>query len=314
MIEVAEYPDAGMTIRKLGDEVESIAINGLELSLLASGDGMELIRHRLAAHTSWAMIPEQGWTAIEFLVVTKGSLCWRRETGDVILRVGDSLTAHPINAHCIFVAIEDCEFLYASSQPVFHLYSQQFKHMCSMAVSIEEKDGYTSEHCNRIMDLAMLVGRRMSLSVNTLYDLNFGAFLHDLGKVRVPSEILGKPSGLTEQEWSVMKQHTVFGRDMLHETNLPFLLVAGKIVEQHHERYNGSGYPYGLAGSDILTASAIVAVVDSYDAITSDRVYRLGRPHAEALEEIVRCRGTLYHPDVVDAFLDVEAVIERRGR
>lgn len=311
---VADFPEAGITIRTGKEAAESIVMNGLELSLLASGDGMELIRHRLKAKTSWAMVPESGWTALEFLVVISGSLRWRRESGDVILRAGDSLSAQPVSKHCIFIAIDDCEFLYASSQPVFHLYSQQLHQMRNLAVTVEEKDGYTAEHCTRIMNLAMLVGRQMKLGVHELYHLNFGAFLHDLGKVRVPERILGKPGGLTDDEWVVMKQHTLYGRDMLQETKLPFLLAAGQIVQQHHERYNGTGYPYGLIGSDILLTSAIVGVVDSYDAITSDRVYRPGRPHAEALAEIRRCRGTLYHPDVVDAFVDIERAIERHGQ
>ncbi|MGB8956297.1 MAG: HD domain-containing phosphohydrolase, partial [Tumebacillaceae bacterium] len=107
-------------------------------------------------------------------------------------------------------------------------------------------------------------------------------------------------------EWEIMKAHTVYGREMLEKTGLPNLIAAGKIVEQHHERFDGSGYPHGLKGQEILIGAAIVAVVDSYDAMTTDRCYQKGRKKTEAVAEILRCRGTLYHPDVVDAFLSLQ--------
>lgn len=107
-----------------------------------------------------------------------------------------------------------------------------------------------------------------------------------------------------------MKQHTTFGKQMLEETSLPNLSAASRVVEQHHERYDGSGYPHGLKGDEISIGAAIVAVVDSYDAMTTDRVYQKGRTKEEALAEIKRCQGTMYHPDVVDVFLSLADKID----
>lgn len=300
-----DHPDSGLTYRAKGQKIEKVSLKGLDLSLLASGDGTEVIHHRLTAGSNWVLGPEEGWDALECFYVLSGELLWKSPHGDVTIKAGDSLSASPIRKDSFFVAQVDTEFLYISSRPVFHQYSQTIQEMRELAVSVEQKDGYTADHCQRIMSLSMLVGETMLLSPNQLYELNLGAFLHDVGKVKVSEAILGKPASLTKEEWDIMKQHTVYGRQMLEETQLPYLLTAAEIVEQHHERYDGSGYPHGLRGGQISIGAAIVAVVDSYDAMTTNRVYRKGRPKEEALLEIEKGSGSLYHPEVADVFLSI---------
>jgi putative nucleotidyltransferase with HDIG domain len=305
------YPDSGLTFLKKGQVIEKVSLKGLEFSLLASGDGTEIIHHRLTAGARWGLMPEEGWDALEFFIVLSGKIIWQlSEENTITLNAGDSISAVPVKKHSIFVAEVDTEFLYISSQPVFHHYSQVIQEMMGLAVTVEQKDGYTADHCQRIMKLSMMVGEAMGLSSNQLVELNLGAFFHDVGKVKVPEAILGKPSSLTQEEWGIMKQHTVYGRQMLEETNLPNLQNAATIVEQHHERYDGSGYPYGLRGEQICIGAAIVAVVDSYDAMTTDRVYRKGCSKEEALIEIERGYGTLYRSDVVDAFFSISNKID----
>ena len=301
------YPDTGLQLFGSGQAIEKVAMKGLEVSLLGAGEGTEIIHHRLNAGSRWAMVPEEGWSALESIFILKGRLILQRPNdNDVVLKAGDSLSASPLKDHALFIAGTDVEFLYICSQPVFHYYSQYVRDMMELAVSVEEKDGYTADHCDRIKKMSMLLGEALELSSKEMYQLNYGSFLHDVGKVTVPAAILGKPGKLTAEEWEIMKSHTVYGREMLEKTGLPNLIAAGKVVEQHHERFDGSGYPYGLKGSDILIGSAIVAVVDSYDAMTTDRCYQKGRTKDAALSEILRCRGTLYHPDVVDTFLSLE--------
>lgn len=301
------FPDAGLRFFGGGQAIEKVVMKGLEVSLLAAGEGTEIIHHRLTAGSRWAMVPEEGWTALESVFMLKGRLRLQRPNGgDLVLQTGDSLSADPIREHALFIAETDAEFLYICSQPVFHHYSQYVRDLMDLAVSVEEKDGYTADHCHRIMKLSMLMGETMGLSSQEMYQLNYGSFLHDVGKVSVPEAVLCKPGKLTAEEWEIMKLHTVNGRKMLEETGLPSLQAAGRIVEQHHERFNGSGYPHGLQGKDILIGAAIVAVVDSYDAMTTDRVYQKGRSQEEALAEILRCRETMYHPDVVDSFLSLK--------
>ncbi|HZG57388.1 HD-GYP domain-containing protein [Paenibacillus sp.] len=298
--------DSGIAWLRSGEALEQVALKGLELRLLASGDGTELIYHKLAQGSHWGLSPAAGWTALEGLFIVSGSLRWAHGGEKRVLTAGDFLSATPVLKEAVFVAETDVEFLYCSSQPVFHHYSNQIRGLMGLAVDIEQKDGYTSDHCHRIMKLSMMLGETMGLSSTDLAYLNFGAFLHDVGKIKVPDSILGKPGKLTDEEWSVMRRHPTFGREILQETGLPSLLSAGPIVEQHHERFDGSGYPHGLSGADISIPSAIVAVVDSYDALTTNRVYRPGIPKAEALDEIDRSRRQ-YHPDVVEAlFLNAD--------
>jgi HD-GYP domain-containing protein (c-di-GMP phosphodiesterase class II) len=133
-----------------------------------------------------------------------------------------------------------------------------------------------------------------------MHVLEFGALLHDIGKIGVPDAILRKPGGLTEDEWEKMKLHPLHGEKILR--NIPFLEGASQIVSQHHERWDGTGYPFGLRGEDIILGARLFAVVDAFDAMISDRVYRKGRSYEEALKELGRCAGTHFDPLIVEAF------------
>lgn len=294
--------ESNLKLSRNGTFVETAALSGLQLGLITGGDGAEIIHHRLSAGSNWGMAPLEGWTAMEAIFVISGTLRWHSSQGEVQLQKGDVLSSTPIRKESLFTAETDCEFLYFSSQPVFHYYSTNTKKLCELAVEIEQKDGYTADHCHRIMDLSMKVGKRLGLDSKQQLDLNFGSFLHDVGKILVPSSILGKPSRLTDEEWEIMKLHTVYGNQKLRETGLAYLEKAGTIVERHHERFDGSGYPHGLKGQEIDICSAIVAVVDSYDAMTTTRVYQQGRPKADALTELWDSRHK-YHPDVLDSFI-----------
>lgn len=295
----------GMVHLQNDQAIETVKLKGTELSLIISGDGTEVIRHRLNSGYRWAMGPEDGWDALESIIIVNGSLTWHLPEGKVTVKTGDTLFAAPVKEDLFFTADEDCEFLYICSRPVFHNYSNVLQEMKELTISVEQKDGYTADHCQRIMELSMMVGHELRLSPSQLYHLNLGSFLHDIGKVKVPEEILNKPSKLTADEWEIMKQHTTFGREIIEETQLSNLTNSALIVEQHHERYDGTGYPHQLKGDQILIESAIVSVVDSYDAMTTDRVYSKGRPKEVALAEIMKGRETLYHPQVVDAFISI---------
>jgi HD-GYP domain-containing protein (c-di-GMP phosphodiesterase class II) len=274
----------------------------MELSLLASGDGTEVIHHKLYSGSRWAIVPQEGWTALEHFTVLSGKLIYKSSDGNVILGPGDSFNVCPVMEHTLFEAETEVEFIYICSQPVFHYYSQLLKNMMDLAISVEEKDGYTAEHCNRIKDLSMRVGEKLNLSSDEMYTLNLASFLHDIGKTKVPIEILNNPSKLNDEEWEIMKRHTTWGREVLEGTGLPALVEAGKLVEQHHERYDGKGYPNQLRGNEISLTAAIITVVDAFDAMTTDRVYRKAMTVQGAFDEIQRNKGTMFNPKVVDAF------------
>lgn len=286
--------------------MEKVFMTNMELSLLASGDGTEVIHHKLYPGARLAMMPDEGWTAMEHMYILSGKLIYQSPDGEVLLEQGDSIFASPIKEHVNFIAETEVELLYVTSQPQFHFYSNSVRNMMDLAVSVEEKDGYTADHCNRIKELSMMVGEEMGLSPDELYILNLAAFLHDIGKIKVPDEILNKPSGLTNEEYEIMKKHTTWGRETLASTNFVDLVKAGEIVEQHHERFDGKGYPNQLKGEEIRLEAAIITVVDAYDAMTSDRVYRKGMDKELALNELEQNKGTMFHPLVVDAFFSIK--------
>jgi HD-GYP domain-containing protein (c-di-GMP phosphodiesterase class II) len=295
-----------INIKRNGEYIESVFSKGAVISLVASGDSTEIIHHKLDAGCRWYIAPEEGWLALEYAQILTGELVWQKQDGDVVLKPGDSITAYMITEMAMFIASKETEFLYIVSRPYFHNYSGSIQRLFDFAVKIEEKDGYTSDHCDRIKRLSLLVGETMGLSAYELYILNLAGFLHDIGKTQIPEHVLNKPSKLTDEEYEQMKLHTTYGKRLLHDTGMPDLRIVGEVVEQHHERYDGKGYPGGLQGNQISKLAAIISIADSYDAMTIDRVYQKGRPREVALQEIERCSGTMYHPDIVKVFLSIQ--------
>ncbi|MFD2216362.1 HD-GYP domain-containing protein [Metabacillus endolithicus] len=282
------------------------SINGVTIRQLTEKKGLDILHHRLGDGNRWAVGPIAGWDGLEFVYILKGSLSWKEKDTLKIASIGDHLIMDPILEDTLFKAIGETEFLYISSDSMYDSVDEQVKEYMDLAVTVEEKDGYTADHCSRIKDLSMKVGEVMGLSSEAMLELNFGSFLHDIGKTKVPDRILNKPGKLSIEEYEEMKLHTIYGATLLKKTGIPILEKASTIVEQHHERYNGTGYPKGLKGDDISFLANIVAVIDSFDAMTSVRVYSQGRPLESALEEIKKERGRLFHPEVVDAFLFIQ--------
>jgi HD-GYP domain-containing protein (c-di-GMP phosphodiesterase class II) len=295
--------DSWLKVLKKGKSLDHTSVQHMiSVSLLASGDNTEIIHHQLNQGTYWTLEPESPDGPLEYLYVLQGSLrCYSPEA--VTLSAGDCIAANPALEQVVFLAMTDTEFLYVSSKPIYHLYSDSLERVENLAIEIEKKDGYTSDHCNRIMNMSVNLGKELKLSPSELVCLQHGSFLHDVGKVKIPDSILNKPGPLSKNEWDEMKLHTIYGHQLLLDTGLDYLVQPSTIVLQHHERFNGSGYPNGLKQSEIHIGAAIVAVADSYDAMISDRVYRKGRTKSEAIAELKDCSGVLYQPDVVKAFI-----------
>ena len=169
---------------------------------------------------------------------------------------------------------------------------------------VETDDAYTGSHSRDVVELAVEVGRRMGLGANALRDLEFGALLHDVGKIAVPKEIINKPGKLTPEEWEVMKQHTVEGQRMLQNIG-GVLGRVGVIVRASHEDYAGTGYPDGLAGDAIPIEARICSACDAYSAMTTDRSYRAAMSIDEAVAELRRCAGTQFDPQVVAVLVEL---------
>jgi putative nucleotidyltransferase with HDIG domain len=169
----------------------------------------------------------------------------------------------------------------------------------ALAATLDARDPYTAGHSERVSAVAVLIGRQMGLSAADLDVLRLGALLHDIGKIGLSDAILRKPGALTVEEYDQLKRHPGQGARILRQ--VPFLAPHIPIVELHHERPDGRGYPFGLRGDEIPVAARIVHVADAFDAITSARAYRPARGPAEAIAELQRCARTEFDPTAVDA-------------
>jgi putative nucleotidyltransferase with HDIG domain len=167
---------------------------------------------------------------------------------------------------------------------------------------IEDDDEYTGVHSRAVVDLAVLVAQRLGLDATQRRNVEFGALLHDVGKIRVPKEIIHKPGKLDDAEWAIMREHTIYGEEMLRQVG-GTLSSVGKVVRHTHERYDGTGYPDGLAGEQIPIEARIVCACDAFNAMTTNRPYRRAMSLAEAVAEMERCSGTHFDPRVVYALL-----------
>jgi putative nucleotidyltransferase with HDIG domain len=169
----------------------------------------------------------------------------------------------------------------------------------ALTASLDARDPYTAGHSERVSTLSVAIGEQMGLDADTIEVLRLGALLHDVGKIGVPDEVLRKRGRLTPAEFDVVKTHPTAGARILR--SIPFLARHIPIVELHHERPDGHGYPYGLKGDAIPLGARIVHVADAFDAMTSGRAYRSARLPFEAVAELRRCIGTNFDDESVEA-------------
>ncbi|MBI3653344.1 MAG: response regulator [Acidobacteria bacterium] len=173
----------------------------------------------------------------------------------------------------------------------------------ALAKALEARDAETKGHSERVVAFCIALGKKIGIGGRDLITLEHGALLHDIGKIGVPDGILLKRGSLTDEEWDHMRRHVEFGANILH--GIDFLNGAREIVQQHHERFDGSGYPNGLGGNQICQGARIFAVADAVDAITSDRPYRKGKPFEAAADELIKCADKHFDSEVVKAFTEV---------
>jgi len=173
----------------------------------------------------------------------------------------------------------------------------------ALSAALDAKDAATEGHSERVANLTIAIAQEMNVPDEKLVDIQRGALLHDVGKIGVPDAVLRKPRTLSRREWQAMQRHPLLAGILVSKVG--FLEGALPILLYHHERFDGGGYPFGLAGDRIPLEARIFAVVDTYDAMTSDRPYRKAVGHAEAVQEIVTHSGTQFDPAAVEAFLRV---------
>lgn len=189
----------------------------------------------------------------------------------------------------------------------------QVKAYPSLITALCARDAYTRGHCDRVCALALKMGHALALSMTDIESLRIASQLHDVGKIGVRDDILLKSGKLTPDEWEEMKAHSIHGERIVRDTFLSNAAEVASIIRHHHEAYDGSGYPDGLAGSDIPQSSRILLVIDAYDALTTGRTYHKARSHLEAMAILRMEAGTKLDPDIVAIFSGVIATSSERS-
>lgn len=184
----------------------------------------------------------------------------------------------------------------------------------SLAEITENKSEQTGQHIRRVSEYSRILARQMGMPEEKVESLRLASTMHDLGKLMIPSEILEKPGRLTDEEFAEIKKHPTFGEHLLHNVEGDTMTLARQVALEHHERYDGKGYPNGEKGDEIGLEGRIVAVADVYDALTSRRSYKDAWDPKTAYDEIVRCSGTQFDPQVVQAFVAAYDQIDEARR
>lgn len=174
--------------------------------------------------------------------------------------------------------------------------------------AVDARDPYTAGHSERVTKISVLLGKALKMTESELQNLEYAALFHDIGKLGIPDHILLKNGKLTDDEFEVIKKHPGIGVNILKEVD--FIKDALPVIKHHHEKFGAKGYPDSLNGRDIPIGARIIAIADTYDAMTTDRPYRKGFKHEEAVEEIIRNKGLQFDGEIVDTFLLVEQSIK----
>jgi len=178
-----------------------------------------------------------------------------------------------------------------------------FAALNALTAAMQARDNSSLQHLERVANYAVALGKRLDMSHQDLVDLYCAALLHDLGKIGIPEDILKKPGALTREEFAQVRKHPEIGTKIL-ETLIASEKISS-IILHHHEFYNGTGYPSGLAREEIPLGARIIAIADAYDAMTSDRPYSRAKTHEEAVAELIRCAGVQFDPRLIVHFLEV---------
>ena len=293
----------GLTVSHCENRREFVERRSLTLELLARRGSVEVTRQRIAAGKLFYLDAGSDWEGFEFIYVLRGLLVLKDEPEDVPLHEGDYLHHHGLSDRAFFRVDDEAELLMVASPPSFHLMREETQGIMALAHSVEEADPATEGHCHRLESMCLRIGERLGLGGDDLVALSDASYLHDVGKVKVPETILNNPGRLTESEREEMRRHPDYGVQILR--GMRSMKDASDLVASHHEWFDGSGYPRGLSGEEIPMGSRIIAVVDAYDAMTSDRPYREALSEEQATSRLKAGAGTQFDPQVVDAFLHI---------
>lgn len=233
--------------------------------------------------------------------IVKGS-CFVFEDASIV-KTGDILVfKNTKEVHTLKTLEDTIIVVHATNYDVYKTLENNHSIVDRLIKEIQDKDHYTGEHSQRVFELVKRLAVKLGYKSKALNLINKAAYYHDLGKIKIPDEILNKPGALNSEEFEAIKLHVEHGKSLLLEN---FDHDVFNIIYQHHERIDGTGYPNGLSGGEICFEAKILAVCDSYDAMITDRVYKKGKSVKAALLELKELSGTKYDSQVVSAFIEM---------
>lgn len=292
-----------------GEEcLDRVSKDNTDIRLLARHNSLEVMKQKIAEGSTFYLDSGEDWQGFEFIYLIEGKMEYTNSEPSIILESGDYISRENVPEESWFETKTDVTVLYTSNQPAFYLLREEIEDYLRLAEEIESTEQMEG-HSERLVRMSHEVGERLGLSIDRMADLRYASFFHDLGKARVPDRILEKEGKLTPDEWDIMEKHTAWGREMLSEAE--HLRRVGEIVEQTHERVDGRGYPNELEKEEISLEARIIAVVDAWDAMRTDRPYRDALSREEAIRELKENKGSQFDSRLVEIFLGV--LEERRS-
>lgn len=279
---------------KKGKEISK----GNSMHCVASEHGIEVIKDIIPKGTMGFIHEMSDNSTFDLVYILKGKIILHDLEQAEVLQAGDYYTVKDMKNDLLYKVMEDYESLYINDEGIYQDNLDYLKILNNMLVEIQKADGDTLEHCKRVANLTMGIAYRLKFSGINLGNLFTAAKFHDVGKCKIPVEILLKPAKLTDEEYEIMKKHSTYTYGIL----LEYLgEEIAEIADGHHERLDGKGYPSGLKDDQISLSSRIICVADAYDAMTVTRPYRQGMTREQAFEELRRCQNTQFDPIVINA-------------
>ncbi|MCL6602043.1 MAG: HD domain-containing protein [Paenibacillus sp.] len=289
----------GLNLGKDGDSIEREQQGSSNFSLLARGDGSEVILQTIEKGKVFYVYPSEDAETLEFFYILEGECTSSINENNIILKQDDYFYLQQLQDSVFFNVLSDIRMLWYTTKPAFHLISSVISKLASVVKKVEEKDNYTYQHSGRVQKYCLQLAIMLKFSKERLEDMYYSAAFHDVGKINIPEHILNKPGRLTEEEFDIVKRHSYDGYVLVKDL---YYNNISRIILQHHERLDGSGYPYGLKEDEIMLEAKIIGIVDTFDAMTSDRPYRKGLDATIAMAELRRLSGIHYDAHLVDLF------------
>lgn len=290
----------GIVIKKEGNDF-ILPSNDTVLSLLAEYDNVEIMLQTIKSDVIMWITPSDDPEMMEFFYILSGSLVLKNENETIVLNKNDCFYVAGLKREVLLKSDTPLKLIYVTSRPMYNNLDNFNCDLNELLTKINEKDSYTEGHSKRVMEISVKICESMNLIDTAMNNIAVASLFHDVGKCFIPDEILKKSGKLERDEWLYIIKHPINSRRLLENK---FGKEIANICQMHHERLDGSGYPYGLKEDEIPTEARIIAVADCFDAMTTKRPYNDAKTQEEAISEL-ESKKELYDQDIVAALKKV---------